>query len=155
MGTWSGTGVASGRGADRPPEDRGLERDGVRLLVSTSEREETRTFRDLPMLLHPGDLLVVNESATLRASLPARAPWGDFLLNLSTHYGSGLWLSEPRWATDRPGPLPLEMGMVLDVGGISCEVVAPFPGIPRLVFLQADRDLDRAMERVGRPIRYG
>jgi len=107
------------------------------------------------MLLHPGDLLVVNESATLRASLPARAPWGDFLLNLSTHYGSGLWLSEPRWATDRPGPLPLEMGMVLDVGGISCEVVAPFPGIPRLVFLQADRDLDRAMERVGRPIRYG
>ena len=53
-----------------PPEARGLERDGVRLLVSA--RRERRLgharFADLAELLSPADLLVVNASATFNAS---------------------------------------------------------------------------------------
>ena len=149
------TGVVSGKGADRPPEERGAGRDDVRLLVSTPEGETTRRFIDLAEFLRPGDLLVVNESATVPASLPARSKVGEFIVNLSTPYGRELWVAEPRWRPDRPGPLPLDVGASLEVGGVHCTVVAPFPGIPRLVFLHADGDLVAAMRTVGEPIRYG
>ncbi len=142
------------READRPPESRGVGRDGVRLLVSRSNREEDRQFVDLPELLAPGDLLVVNESGTLAASLPATGPGGSFRLNLSTRYGPSLWLAEPRWSDARPGPIPLEVGTSLDVAGLPARVVAPFPGIPRLWFVRFDGNVDAAMARAGRPIRY-
>ena len=58
--------------ADGPPERRGLARDEVRLLVTTERGHEHARFRDLPRFLAPGTLLVVNTSATLAASLPAR-----------------------------------------------------------------------------------
>jgi S-adenosylmethionine:tRNA ribosyltransferase-isomerase len=60
--------------APEPPEARGVARDGVRLMVASreSDRLEDRVFSDLPRILAPGDLLVVNRSATLPASLPAR-----------------------------------------------------------------------------------
>jgi S-adenosylmethionine:tRNA ribosyltransferase-isomerase len=54
--------------ATRPAEARGIERDEVRLLVSTPSGHTHAYFRDLPMFLRPGDLLVVNRSATLPAS---------------------------------------------------------------------------------------
>jgi S-adenosylmethionine:tRNA ribosyltransferase-isomerase len=69
-----------------PPEERGVERDRVRLLVTGETASLHRNFRTLPELLEPGDLLVVNESATLAASLPASGADGGFLLNMSTHY---------------------------------------------------------------------
>ena len=147
--------MPTGPGADRPPEERGLSRDGVRLLVSSERGETSRTFSDLDELLRPGDLLVVNESATVPASLPARSRLGPLLMNLSTSYGAALWVAEPRWGPGQPGPLPLEPGETLDVGGVPCTLIAPYPGIPRLVFLQAGGDLAHAMQRVGRPIRYG
>ena len=59
--------------AHAPPEARGLPRDGVRLLVSRAA-DATVThhgFTDLPGLLLPGDLLVVNNSRTLPAAVPA------------------------------------------------------------------------------------
>src|SRR5688500_11268062 len=80
-----------------PPEDRGLARDEVRLLVSTPDGHQHSVFRDLPSFLRAGDLLVVNRSATLPASLSAHGRIGQFTLNLSTHYGRNLWLTEPRW----------------------------------------------------------
>lgn len=147
--------IATGRGADRPPEDRGIERDGVRLLVSTIEHEESYSFADLVDLLRPGDLLVVNESETLAASLPARGQLGEFRVNLSTSYGADLWVAEPRWSPEKPGPLPIADGESLDVGGVRCIQVASFPGIPRLIFLRAEGDLLDAMRCFGRPIRYG
>jgi S-adenosylmethionine:tRNA ribosyltransferase-isomerase len=144
-----------GREADRTPEDRGLPRDGVGLLVSSPATESHHTFCDLPSLLRAGDLLVVNESATLPASLPARAPIGEFCLNLSTEYGPDLWLVEPRWSPSRPGPLPLDLGTDVEVGGLTGHWVAGYPGIPRLEFLRFDGDIREPMARWGRPIRYG
>ena len=57
--------------AREPPEARGIARDGVRLLVSRRRTGEIthHAFADLPGLLLPGDLLVVNTSATLPAAV--------------------------------------------------------------------------------------
>ena len=59
--------------AEAPPEERGLARDEVKLLVAA--RSEGRIvharFRDLPDFLDAGDLIVVNRSATLPAAVPA------------------------------------------------------------------------------------
>ena len=67
--------------------------DEVRLLVSTPSGHTHARFVDLPRFLRPGDLLVVNRSATLPASLPAQNMDMNFMLNLSTHYGHNLWLA--------------------------------------------------------------
>ena len=73
--------------AHEPPEARGVARDRVRLLVS-SRREGTivhGSFRDLPRLLVPGDVLVINTSATLPAAVPAmRTDGAELELRFST-----------------------------------------------------------------------
>ncbi len=59
--------------AHEPPEARGLNRDGVRLLVSYRANDWLvhARFHELPSFLRPGDLVVVNDSATLPAALPS------------------------------------------------------------------------------------
>jgi S-adenosylmethionine:tRNA ribosyltransferase-isomerase len=69
------------REAHEPPEARGLPRDGVALLVSRGTTGEIshHRFTDLPRLLLPGDLLVVNTSATLPAAVAVTgAPGGAY-----------------------------------------------------------------------------
>ncbi len=138
-----------------PPEQRGLQRDEVRLLVSTPTGHSHSTFVQLADFLQPGDLLVVNRSATLPASLPAVSSQGPLVLNLSTNYGDGVWLAEPRWSSSEPGPLPLEPGETLTVGGVPIHLLTPHPGLPRLWFVHTTGDLCDIMARVGTPIRYG
>ena len=58
-----------GSEATAPPEARGLARDEVRMAVVTQERTHHRQARELPTWLEPGDLLVVNTSATLPSAL--------------------------------------------------------------------------------------
>jgi S-adenosylmethionine:tRNA ribosyltransferase-isomerase len=85
--------------AHEPPEARGLARDEVRLLVSERSGAVTigATFRELPLFVQPGDLIVVNDSATLAAALPAtRADGVPFALHLSTRLDDGAWVVEPR-----------------------------------------------------------
>ena len=141
--------------ATAPAELRGLARDEVRLMVSTPAGHVHTRFMHLAQYLQPGDLLVVNRSATLPASLPAVAAIGSFRLNLSTDYGRGLWLAEPRWDFDRPGPLPLEVGETIAVAGEPATVLAPYPGLPRLRFVQLGEQARRLLHRCGEPIRYG
>jgi S-adenosylmethionine:tRNA ribosyltransferase-isomerase len=142
--------------AGGPPERRGLERDEVRLLVSTGRGHEHARFRDLPKFLAPGTLLVVNTSATLPASLPARHPrLGPLVANVSTSYGGGLYLVECRRSAAEPGPLALEPGGRLEIAGLSARLVVPHPGLPRLWFLRVESGLREVMERAGAPIRYG
>ena len=66
--------LSDGLAAWGPPEARGLSRDGVRLLVSGPEGDALRhaRFSELPRFLDPGDVLVVNVSGTIAASLAAR-----------------------------------------------------------------------------------
>ena len=143
--------------AVRPAEAEGRERDEGRLLVSTSAAHRHARFRDLPDLLNPGDLLVVNRSATLPASLPAvRAGGAPFILNLSTHYGGDIWLAEPRFSPGLPGPLPdLAPGAPISVSGDPGRLIAPYPGLPRLWFVKLEGDPYALMNRSGKPIQYG
>ncbi len=104
--------------AHDPPESRGVPRDGVRLLVSRGSAGEIshHRFRDLPGLLLPGDLLVVNNSGTL----PAAVRVDDGLtVHFSTQLPDGTWLVELRRAIYHNGSgtqaheIPLPAGAVL------------------------------------------
>ena len=59
--------------AHEPPEARGLARDGVRLLVARrgAGAISHHVFSELPELLEPGDVVVVNISATIPAAVPS------------------------------------------------------------------------------------
>lgn len=144
----------AGLQAAAPPESLGRPRDDVRLLVTDGVRIEHDRFRELPSRLRRGDLLIVNRSATLPASLPARGGPGEFRLHLSTRYGPHEWLAEPRWSDERPGPIDLPVGAPLTVAGVGATVGPEYPGIPRLRFVRFTGDIERAMRLRGRPIRY-
>ncbi len=140
-----------------PAELRGAGRDDVRLLVSSGRGHRGLHFTDLPRALAPGDLLVVNDSATLAASLPAEARLGTFRLNLSTRYGPRLWLAEPRRSHDAPGPLALDPGDLATIGSrrpVRARFVVPYPGSPRLWFVAVDAPLEPTLAADGVPIRY-
>lgn len=64
--------------AHAPAEARGLRRDAVRMLVGHRDGLQLahHTAADLPQVLQPGDLLVVNNSATLPAALNGTLPDG-------------------------------------------------------------------------------
>ena len=85
--------------AGEPPEARGLARDEVRLMVSRTPGDEIShmRFRDLPDVLQPGDVVVVNTSGTLNAALRATDPRGKALeLHLSTQLPGSIWTVEVR-----------------------------------------------------------
>lgn len=63
--------------ATTPAEQRGIPRDGVRMLVARPDRLEHRTAADLADVLDPGDVLVVNDSRTLPASVIGRTADGE------------------------------------------------------------------------------
>lgn len=139
--------------AHEPPEARGLRRDEVRLLVTyrDSDRVVHRRFTDLPEILRPGDLLVVNDSATLPAALTARRPSGATVaLHLSTALTASLWIVEPRRTR-------LDAGEVLSLpAGGTAQMLAPYPGSERLWIAQL-RLPEQAIDyltREGRPITY-
>jgi S-adenosylmethionine:tRNA ribosyltransferase-isomerase len=145
----------AGLQAVAPPEELGVPRDEVRLLVSRGAALEHRRFVALPDLLEPTDLLVVNESATWSASLPARTAGRDFLLNLSTRYSPDIWVAEARIDPATPGPVALRLGEWFEAAGLPVQRIAGFPGIERLSFYRFQGDVPRAMARHGAPIRYG
>lgn len=138
-----------------PAEASGQRRDSGRLLVSRTHGHTHAEFVDLPLFLEEGDLLVVNESATIAASLPASNSAGSFIINLSTRYGPNLWLVEPRISPEEPGPLNLQPGQRIEVGGVRAVLIGPYPGLDRLWFLRSDEPLEMALEDLGSPIRYG
>jgi S-adenosylmethionine:tRNA ribosyltransferase-isomerase len=83
--------------ASRPPEERGLTRDGVRLLAATPDGLAHATFGDIGHFLLPGDLLVVNTSATIAAAVDgSRADGRLVTAHFSTPLDDGTWLIELR-----------------------------------------------------------
>jgi S-adenosylmethionine:tRNA-ribosyltransferase-isomerase (queuine synthetase) len=141
--------------AHEPPEARGRGRDDVRLLVGRRGTGEIghHSFRDLPGLLEPGDLLVVNTSATLPAAVR--------LDRLAVHFSGplpdlpGVWLVELRlragkatrpYRGGRPGewfPLP---------GGATLTLVRR--QTDRLWQARLNADVVPYLLRHGAPIRY-
>jgi S-adenosylmethionine:tRNA ribosyltransferase-isomerase len=86
--------------AHEPPEARGTTRDDVRMLVSRTASGEVdqHAFAELPDLLLPGDLVIVNNTATLPAAvgLPAVAGPAPMSVHFSTAMPDGDWLVELR-----------------------------------------------------------
>src|SRR5688500_17645664 len=82
----------------KPTEERNLERDEVRLLITTGAGHiEHTTFNRLPSYLQEGDVLVVNTSATIAAALPVSLPDGrQGRLHISTKLNRREWLIEIR-----------------------------------------------------------
>ena len=89
--------------ASTPPE----RRDRVRLLVARGDGLTHARFADLPEFLDPGDLLVVNTSATLAAAVDAiRADGREVTVHFSTACDDGTWLVEVRPLVNATGPVP-------------------------------------------------
>ncbi len=121
------------RPASRPPEARGLTRDGVRLLAATPDGLAHARFRDLPRFLAPGDLLVVNNSATLAAAIPGQRAGGTAVtVHLSNQLDDGTWLVELR--TGPPVAARLTDGVPGEIitlpGGGSVTLLHPYPDPP-------------------------
>jgi len=93
--------------ASRPPEARGLGRDGVRLLVATPDGMVHARFGDLPRFLSAGDLLVVNTSATIAAAVDGRRGDGRPVV---VHFSSPLDEETP-WAGAPDGRPPGERAL--------------------------------------------
>jgi S-adenosylmethionine:tRNA ribosyltransferase-isomerase len=154
--------------ATEPPEERGLTRDGVRLLVAEKRRpagpaqvpahEDAAVwharFRDLGRFLDPGDLVVVNTSATLPAAVDA----GTVTVHFSTPLDYHRWIVELR-RPDQSGP-------VRDaVAGERIEL--PYGAVLTLESAVSDRlwrarlaspgegPVEEYLERAGRPVTYG
>jgi S-adenosylmethionine:tRNA ribosyltransferase-isomerase len=149
--------------AHEPPEARGLARDEVRLLVASGHDGRIRhaRFSDLPAFLAPGDVVVVNTSATLPAALPAeRESDGCQLeLRLSTpaphRVADQWWIVELR-ASERPFLSGRECDEFLLPSGGRATIVAPYAGGRRLWLAKLDlpEPLTDYLERHGHPIRY-
>ena len=145
--------------ATEPPEVRGDGRDDVALLVSTRHDPELvhARFRELPRFLSPGDVLVVNASGTLAASLDARLAREPVQLRLSTPLADGNWLVELRARDGQRHPVP-PAGTRVDLPGGACaDVLAPYGRGERLAVarLNVGIALEDYLLRHGEPIRYG
>ncbi|MDP9183119.1 MAG: S-adenosylmethionine:tRNA ribosyltransferase-isomerase [Actinomycetota bacterium] len=145
------------RSADAPPETRGLRRDEVRLLVATGDGIVETAFHDLAEHLDPGDLLVVNTSATLAAAVDGtRADGTEVVVHFSTRQDDGTWTLEVRPRLHATGPVPdVRVGESLDLHGTRLTVLETAPGQHRLHRAQADSSVRELMWDHGRPIRYG
>ncbi|HVW42528.1 MAG TPA: S-adenosylmethionine:tRNA ribosyltransferase-isomerase [Amycolatopsis sp.] len=149
--------------AERPPERRGLTRDGVRLLVARPEGVAHKHFRDLPGELEPGDLVVVNTSATLPAAVDARRADGTAApVHVSTPLDNGDWIVEVR-LLDASGPdLSVTTGDEVTLpGGVTLRLAEPYPDttadVSRLWHATVSPAVPAAryLPRHGRPIGYG
>jgi len=172
--------------AHDPPEASGRSRDDVRLMVTY--RHELRLvharFRELPRFLEPRDLVVVNNSRTLPASIPARRADGTrFDLHLSTPVlcaecppdatiqssRSAVWVIELR-TTAEDGGRPFRSafaGETLELPEGSAEIVGPYPAHAEArgarsrqsrlwtAALRLPVPVAVYLERYGSPIRYG
>ena len=121
----------------------------VQLLVSHSQQLEQLNFDQLPRLLQPGDLLVVNDSATLPASIQNR-------LHYSGQLEDGSWLVEPR-QPQGIGTVPLhwEPDRLIDLPELGPSRLTRWPHSNRLWRLEdAPRDPVDYLSRQGQPIRY-
>jgi len=129
----------------------------------------------LPTLLQPGDLVVVNDAATLPAELRGTTAQGPVEVRLAgmgaaspasdeitsdsiwtaVLFGAGNWRMRTE---DRPSPIVLARGdTIAFAADLHATVVRVSSVSPRLVQLRFDREgaaLWAALYRVGRPVQY-
>jgi len=160
-------GAAEVQGTLRAASEPRAERDDVGLVVvdRAAGRIEVRRFAELPALLRPADLVVVNDAATWPASLRGRMPDGsDVELRLVTGafgpgdvvdtivFGPGDWRTRTE---DRPRAPALALGDVIEIdGGPRVEVVAALSRRRAAIRVPSDDAEFAALLRAGRPVQY-
>ena len=127
-----------------------------------AEGIELTQFARLPELLAPGDLVVVNDAATLPGSLAGRTSRGEILeLRLSGPV-SGSRLSgivfgagDHRTRTeDRPAPPPLAVGDRIQLGTLAVTVAAVAGRRVELIAQLSGDSLWQALYAHGKPVQY-
>jgi S-adenosylmethionine:tRNA ribosyltransferase-isomerase len=133
-----------------------------------------RRASELPELLEPGDVLVVNDAATLPASLHGRVgqdgvEGAPIELRLLGQEPDGSWravlFGAGDWRTPterRPAPPRLERGARLAFGALTAcveaacveEVLEPSPRLLRVRFDAEGARFWSALYRLGRPVQY-
>ncbi|WP_442943424.1 S-adenosylmethionine:tRNA ribosyltransferase-isomerase [Nocardia sp. NBC_00565] len=165
------------RNAIAPPEARGLARDEVRMLVSADRLTHTR-FRELPHQLRAGDLVVVNNSATLAAAVDGTLEGAPVVLHLSTWLNAsvdaavpesaasglpdtfggcdGLWVVEVRTRERTPYPRDLHAGNEIQLpDGATAILREPWlSGARRLWIAELSADPTWLLATHGYPITY-
>jgi S-adenosylmethionine:tRNA ribosyltransferase-isomerase len=143
-------------------------RDAVRLLALDVGRDAFVDARadDLPRFLQPGDLLIVNDAATIPASLSGRTETGGAIeVRLCGHgdgpsrfqavlFGAGDWRMRTE---DRPPPPLLAVGERIVFGELKATVLRVSQVSTRLLEIEFDRSgaaLWDALYAIGRPIQY-
>ncbi|GGK77225.1 S-adenosylmethionine:tRNA ribosyltransferase-isomerase [Mangrovihabitans endophyticus] len=148
--------------AREPVEAHGGRRDDVRLLVSRGDDEiEHRRFTELPRLLEDGDLVVVNNSATVPAAVDAVPEQGPpVVVHVSTARPDGTWLVEvrrPAGGSTTPWPAgrgPARAGLRLAVARGSLTLVRPETARLWVAAADVPGGLVALLAEHGRPIRY-
>ena len=151
--------------ADAPAEERGLRRDGVRLLAATPDGIGHGRFTDLPRYLSPGDLLVVNTSGTRPAAADGRRADGRLVtVHVSTHTDDGTHLVELReWLSSRGRVRDAVAGEEITLPDrVSLRLLRPYPGPEPARLWEAEAvqagqrhpDFAGFLARHGRPVRY-
>jgi S-adenosylmethionine:tRNA ribosyltransferase-isomerase len=149
--------------ATEPPEARGIARDDVKLMVMTGADRQIahRHFRDLPELLAPGDLLVVNVSGTLASAVAGTRPDGSAT---RVHFATRAPRLDSSWrvvelrSADGRRPSRAHAGERISLpGGAALELVAAYASGARLMLarVHGTPGLEDYLERHGEPIRYG
>ena len=150
--------------ATRPLPTRGQER--LLVIDSTVSTWSHGRLPDLADSLSPGDLLVLNDAATLPASLAVHSALGDPLeVRLLSRRGPGRWqvalLGAGDWRTpteERPEPPRLEIGALLTASPeLHLRVEAVHSETSRLAeiaFVERGEALVQALYRHGRPVQY-
>jgi S-adenosylmethionine:tRNA ribosyltransferase-isomerase len=150
--------------AAEPPEARGLARDEVRLLVAEPGQIAHAQFRDLARFLEPGDLIVVNTSATVAAAVDGiRACHEPIVVHFSSPLDDGTWVIELR-EYDGSGPIrDAVVGETVGLpGGAGALLLAPYLRQDSYLGsrlwrarISIEGPIDAYLTWFGRPITYG
>jgi len=152
----------SAGGAARLRSDE-IARDAVRLVVIDRAGGEPRVTKvaRLPELFRGGDLLIVNDAATLPASLRGSIRGAEIEVRLSAPvdgnrlhavvFGAGDYRTRTE---DRPPPPPLAIGDRVQLGGITATVTALAGRRVELTTRQSGDALWQALYAAGRPVQY-
>jgi S-adenosylmethionine:tRNA ribosyltransferase-isomerase len=144
--------------ASGPP----VRRDDVRLLVAAQHGLHDERFPDLARYLTPGDLVVVNTSATIPAAVDGmRTDGTPVTVHFSTALDDATWLVEVRPTGRATGPVPdaAATDTIELPARVRLSLLAPYPaGTTRARLWYATVAVERGvlgyLNRVGRPIRY-
>ena len=136
--------------AQAPLEPRGASR--LLLLPRAGGATRHLRFDDLPDLLAPGDLLVLNDSRVIPARLLGRKASGGRVELLLVEPSAGVQPGEAaRWLAMAQASKPIRVGTSIDFEGLGAEVVrVAGEGFYEVRFDREEAGLPQALDRVGR-----